>query len=252
MSRALILFDIDGTLMLTGGAGSRCLRRAGRAILGEAFQWCPVQSGLLDPQIFAQLAQHNGVDQPDLLHDMFRKCYLRELEQELAHIGDDVVVLPGVRALLDALLTRAHEYGDVTLGLLSGNYRRAAELKLAAAHLDWATFTITALAEDGQSRDDLPLAAMRQYQGLKGTPVRARHVVIIGDTPRDVACAKAHACQIIAVATGFYSMEQLRAAGARHVLPNLAHPDAFHYVMRCAGLMADQPVDDGDQSSTST
>ncbi|MEX1017274.1 MAG: HAD family hydrolase [Phycisphaeraceae bacterium] len=249
MTQALILFDIDGTLMITRGAGSRCLHRAGQAVLGERFQWRPVTSGLLDPQLFHQLAQHNGIDPPATLHDAFRDCYLRELEAELQRIGDDIIVLPGVRDLLAALHDRAGQRSDVTLGLLSGNYRTAAQLKLAAAGIDWSLFPITVLAEDGGERNDLPAAAMRQHQLLHGKPVSPRHVVVIGDTPRDVACAAAHGCQVIAVATGRYSVEDLHTAGARHVLTDLAQPQTLDLVLRCAGLEAGASAADERQSS---
>lgn len=250
MSGALILFDIDGTLMLTGGAGSRCLRRTGRAILGETFRWCPIPAGMLDQEIYTQLAQHNGIEQPDDRHHTFRDHYLRELERELACIRDDITVLPGVHELLDALHARARRRGDVTLGLLSGNYRKAAQLKLAAAGLDWSRFPITVLAEDGGHRNDLPAAAMRQYEAWKGRPIAPQRVVVVGDTPRDIACARAHGCEVLAVATGRYSVSDLRAAGAEHVLPDLAQPDTLDRVLGCVGLAPDRRSADGPSSPT--
>ncbi|XAM01271.1 HAD hydrolase-like protein [Phycisphaeraceae bacterium D3-23] len=225
MARSLLLFDIDGTLMITKGAGSRCLHRAGRRVFGESFEWTDITVGTLDPQIFAQLAQHNGIGDSGEHLERFRDTYLAELEAELGRIGDDITRMPGIPALLDTLHARTGDDGDLTLGLLTGNFIRAAHLKLNAAGFDLARFPVTAFAEDGSERNDLPRIAMERARAHTGEAVDPGRVYIIGDTPRDVACAHANGCVAVAVATGRYSVEQLHEAGGDLVLDSLADPE---------------------------
>ncbi|MFI4861172.1 MAG: HAD family hydrolase [Phycisphaerales bacterium JB063] len=224
MARSLLLFDIDGTLMITKGAGSRCLHRAGRKVFGEQFAWTEITVGTLDPQIFAQLASHNGIGDTGEHLDRFRDTYLTELEAELGVIGDDIMRMPGITPLLDTLHARSGPTGDLTLGLLTGNFKRAAHLKLTAAGFDLARFPVTAFAEDGQERNDLPRIAMDRALAHTGEAIDPARVFIIGDTPRDIACAHANGCVAVAVATGRYTVEQLHDAGGDLVLDSLADP----------------------------
>lgn len=224
MKRSLLLFDIDGTLMITKGAGSRCLRRAGKIVFGDGFAWVDVTVGMIDPQIFGQLAEHNAIDDAHTHLDRFRDTYLAELEAELARRREDVTLMPGILTLLDQLRRRAGADGDVTLGLLTGNYEAAAQIKLRAAGLDPGWFPVTAFAEDGKSRNDLPGVAMRRAADHTGAPFTADRVLVIGDTPRDIECAHANGCRAVSVATGRYSAQQLREHGGDLVCDSLADP----------------------------
>ncbi|MEM9413921.1 MAG: HAD hydrolase-like protein [Planctomycetota bacterium] len=224
MARSLLLFDIDGTLMITKGAGSRCLHRAGRMVFGEQFEWTDITVGTLDPQIFAQLARHNGIGDSGEHLARFRATYLAELEAELGTIGDDITLMPGIPTLLDTLHARTGPNGDLTLGLLTGNFQHAAHLKLNAAGFDLRRFPVTAFAEDGNERNDLPRVAMDRALALTGEAIDPGQVFIIGDTPRDVACAHANGCVAVAVATGRYSTAQLAEAGGDLVLDSLEDP----------------------------
>lgn len=208
----LILFDVDGTLLLTGGASSRCMKRAGQAILGERFAWHEPVVGRLDHQLFADLAQRCGVTDSELLAGRFQQRYLLELRRELAERRTDVIVLPGVRELLDLLSKRT----DLIIGLLTGNFREAAELKLAAAGIDPALFPVGVFAEDAATRDALVATALDRAQRLTGVRPTLDRTILIGDTPRDIAAARAAGCRILAVATGYFRLEQLRDG----------HPDA--------------------------
>ena len=126
----MLLFDLDGTLLLTGGAGSRALHRAGRAIFGERFSFDGVViSGGLDPLLYAEAASRSAIEDAHLHHERFHSLYLEALAEELEHGRDGVRVLPGIEALLGRLNGEA----GITLGLVTGNYRRAAPLKLRAA-----------------------------------------------------------------------------------------------------------------------
>lgn len=219
----LLLFDVDGTLLLCGGAGGRAMETVGRRMFHPGFTAKDhPTAGMLDHAIFAELMAINEVTVEHDHHDRFRSAYLEELEAELRRTRDRCRVLPGVMDLLSQLRKRAEADGDVVLGLLTGNYSGAIPIKFAAAGIDESWFEVTAFAEDGLQRADLVAAAMHRYEVLLGQTVDPKHVIVIGDTPRDVACAKAHGCVAYAVATGRYSVETLRASGADVVSVDLS------------------------------
>jgi len=153
----------------------------------------------------------------------FRQRYLPKLEAELARVGD-TEAMPGITDLLSQLRHRAANTSDLMLGLLTGNYSDAAPLKLAAAGLDREWFTLTAFGNEAASRPELTQLAMEKYQRHTGEPADPRRVIVIGDTPRDVHCARAHDCVSLAVATGKTSLEALTEAGAEIAVPDLADP----------------------------
>jgi phosphoglycolate phosphatase len=214
----LILFDIDGTLLRTQGAGIKAMRDAGRELFGEHFTMDGVEfSGRLDPLIWNDLVQINGVPDGDANHERFRQAYGRLLAERLQR-HPTAALLPGVSDLISEL------GGDdrITLGLLTGNYPETGQLKLRAAGLDPDVFTVVAWGCDGVSRRDLPPIAIKRHAERTGRTLPHHKVVIVGDTPRDVDCAKAHGCRSIGVATGVFSVDSLRHAGADLALENLA------------------------------
>lgn len=214
---SLVLFDIDGTLMITKGATSRAILRACRAIHGERVEWGGVTVGTLDPQIYAQLSAHNGIESPMDAWEAYRERYLTELTEELDRVAADITVLPGVEHLLQTLRGR----DDVTLGLLSGNLREAAMLKITAAGFDPEWFAVTAFAEDGSTRDELPHVALERWAGLLGRSADAARVIVVGDTPRDVQCARACGCRVVSVATGHYDAATLQRCDPDVVVEDL-------------------------------
>jgi phosphoglycolate phosphatase len=219
--KPLVLFDVDGTLLLTGGAGMRAMKAAAAALFGETFRWDGiVVAGHLDPLIFAEAAALNRLDDAPSHHEAFRRRYLEVLPNELARHPERVRAMPGIRESLDEL--RAD--GVATLGLLTGNYAEAIPLKLSAIGLDPAWFEITAFGEEAATRRDLTALALAKYAERVGAPVDPHRVVIVGDTPRDVDCAHAHGCFAFAVATGGYDARALAEAGADLVVSNLADP----------------------------
>lgn len=220
MPRALVLFDVDGTLLITGGASSRCIRRAAGRVLGERFRWGPITVGTLDPQIFLELAAGCGIDDAAGRLGPYRELYLAELDEELRRVRQEVKVMPGVREVLAALSHR----DDVTIGLLTGNYRRAVELKLDAAGIEPGLFPVGAFAEDGDARHDLVPVAIRRAEQATGERLDPRRVVLVGDTPRDVACAREAGCRVLAVATGRYAVPDLAAERPDRVVANLSDP----------------------------
>ena len=214
----LILFDIDGTLLLTQKAGMHAMLDGGRELFGDHFTIEGVEfSGRLDPLIWNDLAAKNGVPNHNGEHERFRAVYARHLRRRLNE-NPTAMLLPGVRSLVDSLRLHAH----VTIGLLTGNYPETGRLKIERAGLHPDLFLVAAWGIDGDSRRDLPPVAIRRYVELTRRSLHAGDVVIIGDTPHDIDCARCHGCRSIGVATGYFSMTQLREAGADLAVENLS------------------------------
>ena len=225
MPHSLLLFDVDGTLLKTGGAGMAAMNRVIRKLFGDDFTLDGIQvSGHLDPLIFAEAAAINGLNDAPSHHDTFRDHYIAQLEEDLAQAKEQVHALRGVHDLLTHLRQRVREQSDVVLGLLTGNYTQAVPVKLTAVGIDPAWFQITAFGDEAPSRADLVALAMDKYKTQHNQPIENRRVVVIGDTPRDVACAKAHGCIAFAVATGSFDVDQLREAGADIAVKDLSDP----------------------------
>jgi len=224
----LVLFDIDGTLLWTDGAGRRAIHRA---LLDEVGTAGPIEGyrfdGKTDPQIVSELlglAGHPGATDAAAIAAVCRR-YVALLETELAKPTQRTRLLDGVAPLLAAL--EAHEAGGAALvGLLTGNVEPGAALKLRSAGLDPARFAVGAYGSDSGHRPDLPAVAMRRAAARTGRTFAGRDTVIVGDTPDDVACARPHGARAVAVATGSYGIAALRAAGASHVFADLTDTPA--------------------------
>ena len=215
----LVLFDIDGTLLLSQHAGAQSMHDATRELYGDAFTFDGVEiAGRIDPQIWHDLALANGIDDPLEHHDRFREVYARHLARRLA-AANTVRVLPGVAALLEAL----GSVEGVTRGLLTGNYPETGRLKIEAAGLDPAIFEVAAWGCDGRSRRDLPGVALDRHAAATGARLAPGQVVIIGDTRHDVDCARANGCRSLAVATGSSSRDELVASEADLAVDDLSH-----------------------------
>ncbi len=219
----LILFDIDGTLILTGGAGTRGMTRAFRDVfqVADAFRGVPMP-GRTDPLILAEAVARAGILADDDLLARFTDRYATCLAEELRVDAPGKAVMPGVRTLLDRLDARP----DVFLALLTGNYREAARLKLQHFGL-WHYFRCGAFGEDAPTRDGLVPVAMARAQACGAPALSPRDVIVVGDTPLDVACAKAGNARAVAVATGGFDVDTLRASGADVVFETLSDSDAF-------------------------
>jgi phosphoglycolate phosphatase-like HAD superfamily hydrolase len=217
--KKLLLFDIDGTLILGHGAGSRAMLRAGRELFGDAFSLEGVMiGGGLDPIIFAQAMARMGVADVNALHDGFRDRYLQELRHEFGNAAKRPHVLPGVTELLAQLALRE----DVLIGLVTGNYRAAVPIKFAAVGLVPEMFVIGAFGDCGPTRRDLVRLALERAHVHAGQRIDPARTFVIGDTPRDVDCALHHGCVCLGVATGGHTADELRSAGAQHVAADLS------------------------------
>lgn len=220
----LVLFDIDGTLVLTGGAGLRAMNRACEEILGHAgiLDGIPV-AGRTDWIILHDALKRIDREMDEALFAALRDRYIELLPEEIKLPGRGFHgVMPGIRALLDALHARA----DVYLGLLTGNFERGARVKLE--HFDlWRYFRCGAFGDDSPDRNALVPFALRRAESCGIPRVPSSDVLVVGDTPHDVACALAADAVPVGVATGGTSMEQLRASGAEIVFRDLSDTGEF-------------------------
>jgi phosphoglycolate phosphatase-like HAD superfamily hydrolase len=221
-TKPLVLFDVDGTLLLTAGAGMRAMKRAAAELFGEAFRWDGiVTAGHLDTLIFAEAAALNAIADHERHHPSFRRRYLEALADELERGREGVRAMPGIHRAIERL--RAED--RATLGLLTGNYPEAIPLKFGFVGLDPGWFEITAFADDAPTRAGLVEVAIAKHSEMTGRTFDPGFVMIVGDTPRDVDCAHAHGCYAFGVATGGYDVAALRAAGADRVVANLHDPE---------------------------
>jgi phosphoglycolate phosphatase-like HAD superfamily hydrolase len=216
----IVLWDIDNTLLYTGGAGSLGMARAFRDLYGVADAFRRVEfSGRTDTAIFFDAAREHGLPEGDLPSEMERFCdaYIPHLGLALHEVSGGRL-MPGVPELLDALAQRP----GVRMGLGTGNFRRGGELKLRHFGIDqYFPGTPGGFGEDSESRDAVIAAGIaRMTNGSR--PAR---VVIIGDTPHDVAAARANGAFALAVATGRNGVDELAACGADVVLPDLSDVD---------------------------
>jgi phosphoglycolate phosphatase-like HAD superfamily hydrolase len=220
---ALVLFDIDGTLIWTRGAGSRAMARAFR-------DWCGVEDclagvpvhGRTDTIILSDvLARHRLAADDEAVARLF-STYFRCLSEELAALPQGYGPLPGVVTLLEALTAQ----DSVTVALLTGNHSHGARIKLSRFDLE-RYFVLGAFGEDAADRNDLVPVALERARALRLPEVSPRGVVVVGDTPLDVACGRAHGCRTVAVATGGSGLEDLQRAGADLVVPTLEDTEAL-------------------------
>jgi phosphoglycolate phosphatase-like HAD superfamily hydrolase len=220
----LVLFDIDGTLVLTGGAGIRAMNRACEDITGhrDVLEGVPI-AGRTDWIILQDaLARQGRALDRSLLHEL-RDRYVQHLREEIELPGRGVKgVMPGIRELLDALRARA----DVALGLLTGNFAEGARVKLE--HFDlWKYFPCGAFGDDASDRNALVPVAIQRARECGVADASPSDVLVVGDTPHDIACAHAVGARPVGVATGSYSIEDLRASGADVVFPDLSDTRTF-------------------------
>lgn len=224
----VVLFDIDGTLVLTGGAGVRGMVRAFEEVFSVRDAFNTIETpGRTDSWILTDALALHGIAADVPAHARFHDRYVEILRDELHRPGPRKGVMPGVRELLDALQSRSDAY----LALLTGNYEKAARLKLEYFDL-WRYFKCGAFGDDASDRNQLLPKALETVRACGGPVAPSENVIVIGDTPLDVACAAAGGARSIAVATGSYSAEDLRSAGADVVFEDLGDLGA---VLRALG-----------------
>ncbi|NOT07924.1 MAG: HAD hydrolase-like protein [Gemmatimonadales bacterium] len=224
MKRKLVLFDIDGTLLLSAGAGRRAIFAALAGLLSDTPATAGIRfDGKTDPQIVTELlaaAGHPSPSSPELIREVLER-YVGRLEAELVVSGHHSRVMPGIPELLD----RLEADSGVLLGLVTGNVAPGARLKLTRAGIAPERFVVGAFGSDHHSRGELPPIAARRAEPHFGRVPGGSEVVIIGDTPADVRCAEAIGARTVAVATGGYTVAELAATGADRVFADFSGVD---------------------------
>ena len=220
----IVLFDIDGTLLRSGGAGRASMERALTDVFGSPGSSEYHYGGKTDRQIVRDLMRREGFTDEaiDAQMDQLLESYVSGLAGELESRSRTVLVCDGVLELLDALELEKR----VVVGLLTGNIESGARAKLTAAGIDPARFRVNAFGSDHELRPELPAVAQRRASELLGIEVQGNRLVIIGDTPADIQCGEAIGARAIAVATGGYSIEQLAAHEPYAVFESLADTNA--------------------------
>jgi len=214
---ALVLFDIDGTLITSGGAGARSWSYAFEQLHGiPADIGSHTEAGETDPIVARKTfegALGREPTEPELA--AIFALYLRRLSEEVA-TSEGYRVLDGAAERLESLSD-----AGFMLGIVSGAMEGAARVKLSRARLD-RYFLFGGYGTDSADRTKLTTAAIARASMLHHHPLNPAHVFVVGDTPLDVAAAQAAGTVSVAVASGSYSVGELTAAGADHVLPTLA------------------------------
>jgi phosphoglycolate phosphatase len=220
----LVLFDIDGTLLLANGAGRRSVQRAMQDVFGVAVPPHHPFDGKTDPQIIRELGTLAGVDAPVIDERMDRAldAYFDYLHADMTQTPETVVLLPGVHSLLDALEQRS----DVMLGLLTGNIEAGAMLKLRSVNIAEHRFLVGAYGSDHGSRPKLPAIAQARAAALLGQPMPGSQVVIIGDTPHDLTCGNEIGARAIGVETGRFRSADLQPYSPLAVFADLSDTNA--------------------------
>ena len=215
----VLLFDIDGTLLNTGGAGQRAMERALETAFGVRKPTEGISAaGRTDRAITRDLFDYHGIDETPTVWETFQQTYLDHLADELPRLEGRV--LPGVERLLATLETR----DDVLMGLLTGNFRLGAELKLRHYGL-FDYFVGGGFGDDHPDRDDVARMARSAIEQHRRSPVADERLWVIGDTPHDVRCGRAIGARVAAVATGTFSIDQLRETDPDHLFADLSDHD---------------------------
>jgi len=200
-----LLFDVDGTLVRVTGGVNEAAAHAVTTVTGQALSTDGVTfSGRTDPNIFRDVLRASGVADPDAVLEDVLAVYAEAARATIRPA--DVEVLPGVRSLLAALSER----DDVVLGLLTGNVEPVAYHKLRSADLA-GPFAVGAFGSDHADRAALPALAIQRLADRAGSPLSAERAIVIGDTQKDIACARAAGSRVAVVCTGRYGRTDLHS-----------------------------------------
>jgi len=214
-----LFFDIDGTLIKTGGAGMSAIAMAMMELFGiEELPNVPVQ-GRTDYAIIEDLFQPFSIDVDENIYE-FKRAYWALLPTSLDERGG--TVLPGVFELLELLLTR----NDVAVGIVTGNTSRSAAIKLSHFGLD-SYFRFGGYGDHDADRNKVASLAKQSAFECLGEQFNPEKMWVIGDTPNDICCARSIGSKVVALETGGCESEELREANPDLLLSSLAENEAF-------------------------
>jgi phosphoglycolate phosphatase-like HAD superfamily hydrolase len=223
----LVLFDIDGTLLNSGMAGSDAMTLAFAELFQIENAFAGIRmSGKTDQAILQEALTIHQLPESEATLKLFHERYIVHLRHTLQETGRPRRLMPGIPALLDALNSQP----NILLGLLTGNFAMGAQLKLESFGL-WQYFRVGAYGSDSIDRNALVPIAQERARVLVGCSIPPARVVVIGDTPRDIACAQAHGVRAVAVATGSYSLQELQQHQPDHCFTNLSDVQAVLRVL---------------------
>ncbi len=221
MLKKLVLFDIDGTLLTVNSINRTVLVDALKEVYGTSGSAGTHNfAGKMDGAIIYDVLQNAGLSN-NAISEKFELAKETYIKMFRAHSKpSDVVLMKGIRELLDNLSTRP----ELMLGLLTGNFEESGRHKLLLPEINHY-FPFGAFADDAESRNGLPPIAVEKAYKLTGIKFSDHDIIIIGDTEHDVACARVLNAKSIAVATGTYSTEELKKHRPHVLYENLSRTD---------------------------
>ena len=200
----LVLFDIDGTLVHTGGAGVKAFAKVFATAFNATDHFERLKfAGRTDVSLVREFFEYHSIPPSRENFELFFDQYVFWLDHILSMSKTEAC--PAIRAFIDDVKSLAH---PPMIGLLTGNIRLGAEIKLR--HFDlWDQFEIGAFADDHEDRDQIAVAALARGRRVLGANLRGDQVLVIGDTPYDIRCGRAIGARVLAVATGGAALEEL-------------------------------------------
>jgi phosphoglycolate phosphatase len=220
----LVLWDIDHTLIETGGVGRELYRRAFETATGRPIQQEAEVTGRTESAILAETLRLHGLEPSPDYEKKYAEALAREYEDHTEELRSRGRALPGARAALARLTCE----NGVVQSVLSGNFKAVSLTKLRAFDLDrYVDFEAGAYGDDSDDRPSLVAIAQRRAAQRYGATFNRANTVLVGDSPQDVAAAHRGGADVVAVASGKASADELREAGAELVLPNLLDTGGF-------------------------
>ncbi|WP_330481452.1 HAD family hydrolase [Streptomyces sp. NBC_00724] len=214
----LVLWDIDHTLIATRGVGREIFGECFEQVTGQVMKEQAAVDGMTEPVIFRETAKLHGIDSDRSMFEAFARCSAEQHLLRASELRERGHALPGAAAALAAVAAR----GDVVQSVVTGNIRPVAEIKLGVFGLDaHIRFPCGGYGEDHDERAELVRIAIRRTSQALGTPITVTQVLLIGDTPADVAAGLDNGVRVLAVGSGRSSTAELRKAGATAVVDGL-------------------------------
>jgi phosphoglycolate phosphatase-like HAD superfamily hydrolase len=215
------------TLINTDGAGRRAMNDAFTEVFGRDNGFYGISfAGMTDSAIIRHALEKSGIGWDAAKEDSFKSSYFDKLRTEIKQAGSNKRVNPGIAEILPIW----HEDEETTLALLTGNCRVSAAIKLEFFDL-LKFFEFGVYSDDSEYRDELPRIAAERFAQRKGTSIVPDQVFVVGDTPRDVACARPYGARSVAVATGLFSVAELLQSEPDYLFQDLSDVESFLAVL---------------------